>query len=123
MWLDYIADVGDGFESSYAMAYLLAQDSLDVRQAGRLRHGEVLIMGGDQAYPAATREAYKDRFQLPFRWAFPAQTAQRRLFAIPGNHDWYDGLAAFDSLFCAARTVPVSSVERSESTIMTLSMF
>ena len=28
---------------------------------------------------------------------------ERKLFAIPGNHDWYDGLIAFDSLFCSAR--------------------
>jgi hypothetical protein len=102
-WLDYIADVGDGFESSYAMAYLLAQDSLDVRQAGRLRHGEVLIMGGDQCYPQATREEYKKRLLTPFNWAFTVKNPDRKLFAIPGNHDWYDGLASFDSLFCSSR--------------------
>ena len=28
---------------------------------------------------------------------------ERKLFAIPGNHDWYDGLNAFDSLFCSSR--------------------
>jgi len=40
----------------------------------------------------------------------PYEAAMRRshppspdLFAIPGNHDWYDGLIAFDSLFCSAR--------------------
>lgn len=103
VWIDYAADVGDGFLATYATAYHLAQPYLDVPEAGALPAGEILIMGGDQAYPAATREGYKDRFQLPFRWAFPASTAHRRLFAIPGNHDWYDGLAAFDSLFCAAR--------------------
>jgi hypothetical protein len=103
IWVDYVADVGDGFLATYATAYHLAQPALDVPNAGKLPAGDILIMGGDQAYPAATRETYKDRFQLPFRWAFPATTAQRRMFAIPGNHDWYDGLAAFDSLFCAAR--------------------
>jgi hypothetical protein len=102
-WIDYIADVGDGFESTYTMAYLLAQDSLDVRGAGRLRHGEVLILGGDQCYPQATREDYKKRLQQPFDWAFNTAHPERKLFAIPGNHDWYDGLISFDSLFCAAR--------------------
>ena len=91
IWVDYAADVGDGFLATYATAYHLAQPSLDVPNAGKLPAGDILIMGGDQAYPAATREGYKDRFQLPFRWAFPATTAQRRMFAIPGNHDWYDG--------------------------------
>jgi hypothetical protein len=103
VWLDYIADVGDGFESTYTLAYLLAQDNLDVRQAGRLRHGEVLIMGGDQCYPQATREEYKKKLLTPYNWAFTVKNPDRKLFAIPGNHDWYDGLASFDSLFCSSR--------------------
>jgi hypothetical protein len=102
-WIDYVADVGDGFEPTYAMAYLLAQDSLDVGGAGNLRHGEILIMGGDQCYPQATREEYKKRLLLPFGWAFSVRDPERKLFAIPGNHDWYDGLNAFDSLFCSSR--------------------
>lgn len=103
VWVDYIADIGDGFEPTYTMAYLLAQDSLDVRGAGRLQAGSVLIMGGDQCYPQATREDYKTRLQLPFDWAYSTSDPQRKLFAIPGNHDWYDGLIAFDSLFCGSR--------------------
>jgi hypothetical protein len=103
VWVDYVADVGDGFEPTYTTAYLLAQDSLDVRQVGRLRHGEILIMGGDQCYPQATREEYKKRLLTPFNWAFSVPRPVRKLFAIPGNHDWYDGLNSFDSLFCAAR--------------------
>ena len=103
LWLDYIADVGDGFEATYTMAYLLAQDSLDVRGAGRLPHGELLIMGGDQCYPQATREDYRKRLQLPYEWAYATPNPTRKLFAIPGNHDWYDGLISFDSLFCSSR--------------------
>lgn len=102
-WIDYIADVGDGFEPTYNSAYLLAQDSLDVRGPGKLRHGEILIMGGDQCYPQATREDYKKRLLQPFNWAFSVRNPDRKLFAIPGNHDWYDGLNAFDSLFCSSR--------------------
>ena len=103
LWVDYIADIGDGFDCTYTMAYLLAQDSLDVRGAGPLRHGEILIMGGDQCYPQATREEYKKRLLEPFNWAFSVRNSDRKLFAIPGNHDWYDGLTAFDSLFCSSR--------------------
>lgn len=103
VWVDYIADLGDGFESTYTMAYLLARDSLDVRGVGKLQHGSLLVMGGDQCYPQATREDYKKRLQLPYEWAYSTQNPQRKLFAIPGNHDWYDGLIAFDSLFCASR--------------------
>src|SRR5688572_5324775 len=102
-WIDYVADVGDGFEPTYTSAYLLAQDSLDVKGAGQLRHGEILIMGGDQCYPQATREDYKHRLLQPFGWAFSVANPDRKLFAIPGNHDWYDGLNAFDGLFCSSR--------------------
>jgi hypothetical protein len=102
-WIDYVADVGEGFEPTYTLAYLLAQDSLEVRGAGRLRHGEILIMGGDQCYPQATREEYRSRLLLPFNWAYSVPDPDRKLFAIPGNHDWYDGLTAFDSLFCSSR--------------------
>jgi hypothetical protein len=103
LWIDYVADVGDGFDATYTAAYLLAQDSLEVRGAGNLRHGEILIMGGDQCYPQATREDYKKRLLQPFAWAFTVREPTRKLFAIPGNHDWYDGLNSFDSLFCSSR--------------------
>ena len=102
-WLDYISDIGDGFEATYATAYLLAQDTLDIKGAGVLPHGEILVMGGDQCYPQATRREYKMRLQEPYALAATGKTAKRKLFAIPGNHDWYDGLQAFDSLFCSSR--------------------
>jgi hypothetical protein len=103
VWIDYVADVGDGFLATYATAYCLAKPALEIAGAGTLPAGQILIMGGDQAYPAATREAYRDRLQLPFSWAFNVRQGERRLFAIPGNHDWYDGLTTFDSLFCSSR--------------------
>ncbi len=102
-WVDYAADVGDGFDPTYTLAYLLAQDDLEVRGVGRLQHGEILILGGDQCYPQATREEYKKRLLQPFNWAYSVNNPDRKLFAIPGNHDWYDGLNAFDSLFCSSR--------------------
>jgi hypothetical protein len=103
-WIDYIADIGDGFEPTYTTAYMLAQPHLDVKGTDeKLTAGSVLIMGGDQCYPQATREEYKLRLQTPYDWAYNVPVAERKLFAIPGNHDWYDGLSAFDSLFCSAR--------------------
>ncbi len=102
-WIDYIADIGDGFLPTYTTAYLLAQPRLDIKDTEPLTAGSILIMGGDQCYPQATREEYKLRLQTPYDWAFNVPVAERKLFAIPGNHDWYDGLSAFDSLFCSAR--------------------
>ena len=107
-WVDYMADVGDGFGPTYGMASLLAKEKLTLTNcdAGELPAGHILILGGDQCYPQATHEEYEERFVLPFASALPPfsnQKDERKLFALPGNHDWYDGLAAFDSLFCQNR--------------------
>src|SRR5262245_1173442 len=53
LWVDYVSDAGDGFDSAYAIASLIAASSLDVPDAGRLEGGKLLIMGGDQVYPYA----------------------------------------------------------------------
>ena len=66
-----------------------------------LPRGRVLVMGGDQVYPAAERDEYADRTLGPYRAALPWLGAGNPdLFAIPGNHDWYDGLTNFIRLFC-----------------------
>ncbi len=109
VWVDYISDLGDGFEATFAMASLLAPDSLNVKGAVTpLPAGKILIMGGDQAYPQSSAQEYKDRLIDPYNWAYPLredQRPKRKLFALPGNHDWYDGLGAFDSLFCTVRNL------------------
>jgi hypothetical protein len=101
LWLDYVADLGDGFDATYSMAYLLAQPELDL-DGRRLPRGQVLVMGGDQVYPTASGTAYEDRCKGPYQAALPSPPAagpQPTLFAIAGNHDWYDGLTAFLRLF------------------------
>ena len=62
--------------------------------------GRILILGGDEVYPTASAEAYKERFIEPFRCARWHQKPPRHVFSIPGNHDWYDGLTSFIRLFC-----------------------
>ncbi len=109
VWVDYVADLGDGFEATYAVAFLMAKEKLTVEGAHRdparldLPAGQILIMGGDQAYPQATQLEYQHRLVDPYSWAYTTDTPTRKLFAIPGNHDWYDGLNAFTSLFTSAR--------------------
>src|SRR5690348_6848586 len=101
IWLDYCADTGDGFNATYSMAYLLAKPGLIV-DSHPLPRGEVLVLGGDQVYPTASGQQYEDRFKGPFRSALPEPPAdgpRPRLYAVPGNHDWYDGLTAFLRLF------------------------
>jgi hypothetical protein len=107
MWLDYTADTGDGFHATYAVAYLLGQRQLAVKGTAPLPRGQVLVLGGDQVYPIPSGPAYDDRLRGPFRAAFPAvEDGERQptIYALPGNHDWYDGLTAFFRIFAGLAT-------------------
>jgi hypothetical protein len=101
-WLDYVADTGDGWNSTYAVADALAQPTLDLEYLGRreaLGAGGVLVFGGDEVYPYPSRAEYEARTESPYRHAF-AGRKRPDVFAIPGNHDWYDSLVAFSRTFC-----------------------
>lgn len=98
-WFDYASDVGDGYEPTYRVAHAMAQEQLTV--GGRaLPGGRLLVLGGDEVYPSASWQAYQERFKAPYAAAYPEGGPPRDLFAIPGNHDWYDGLTSFMRLFC-----------------------
>jgi hypothetical protein len=103
IWLDFVADLGDGFDSTYAVASLLAKGSLQLSDQ-TLPRGQVLIMGGDEVYPKASENAYACQLRMPYAWAFPDPNPVSEkgvpLFAVPGNHDWYDGLVLFLAYFC-----------------------
>ena len=102
LWVDYVADLGDGFDSTYAIASLLAKETLDVGGIST-RRGALLVMGGDEIYPLASADNYRKRLRDPYDWAFPDQDPQSdvgpSIYCIPGNHDWYDGLVTFLALF------------------------
>ena len=109
IWVDVIADLGDGFNSTYTLAHLLAQDELMVGNEP-LKRGDILIMNGDEVYPTPERLEYQNRLQGPYEAAFPCvenqpEKEKPKLFAIPGNHDWYDGLTNFIRLFCQGRAM------------------
>ncbi len=106
VWVDYVADLGDGFDSTYAMASLISAPQINVDGTDPLPGAKLLIMGGDQVYPFPTRQAYRERFEMPYKTALPPAPDgnwRRLLFVLPGNHDWYDGLSSFDHMFCKAR--------------------
>ncbi|MGH8867344.1 MAG: metallophosphoesterase [Actinomycetes bacterium] len=109
LWLDFVADVGDGFDPTYTVAWLLAQDKLDVltpegqTTTSTLPPGSLLVMGGDEVYPTASTRLYEDRTKGPYKAALPEAPGggePRTLLALPGNHDWYDGLTSFLRVFC-----------------------
>lgn len=109
-WLDYLSDTGDGFNSTYTIAACASRD-LSVRGydgAGRLQlnRGSILVLGGDQVYPTASRYEYQRRFVAPFRAALSESGEPRpKMFAIPGNHDWYDSLVSFTRLFISRERI------------------
>ena len=65
------------------------------------KRGDVLVFGGDAVYPVASREAYERQLVAPYRTALPSvEPPYPKVFAVAGNHDWYDSLVAFTRIFC-----------------------
>lgn len=106
IWIDYVADAGDGWNPTYAIAHAIAQPRLDLQTEQGFIHeterGNILIFGGDAVYPVAGRIEYRQRLLAAYRAALPEQSADvaPHVYAIPGNHDWYDSLVSFTRLFC-----------------------
>lgn len=122
-WFDYVADLGDGWDSTYTVAKLLAEPTLTVSDAKSNIHeiprGRLLIMGGDEVYPVASRDDYRNRTVGPYQsalpWVDPNKEQPPHLFALPGNHDWYDGLRSFSRLFCQERWIGGWKTEQTRS--------
>jgi hypothetical protein len=117
IWFDFVADLGDGFDATATVAALVAQSRLDVADVASpgstsrdLPRGRVLVLGGDEVYPTPSATAYEDRTKGPYRNAFPESALDAGggaplMVALPGNHDWYDGLTAFLRVFTQGRTI------------------
>ncbi|EFJ24167.1 hypothetical protein SELMODRAFT_102099 [Selaginella moellendorffii] len=113
MWFDFMADTGDGGNSTYTVARLLAQPFLKVNVGGRetvLQRSSLLLLGGDLAYPNPSPTSYEQRLFRPFEYAMQPPKFYRpehiaatkpelpdnveklqayvgpQCFAIPGNH-------------------------------------
>lgn len=121
LWFDYVADLGDGFDATYSMARLLASDLTLAFEGSshETRRGAFLLLGGDQVYPTAAHDEYQNRFLGPYRAALPYvehDPARGKLapalYALPGNHDWYDGLTAFLRIFCQRKSDDPASTGR-----------
>jgi len=106
VWVDFVADTGDDRDVSAAVGKMLFRsyetESEGVRRV--LPRGDVLLMGGDTAYPVATADEIYRRVIEPWNEklrpeADRAPGTRRVLLGIPGNHDWYDGLDGFARMF------------------------
>ncbi|ONK76496.1 uncharacterized protein A4U43_C03F28680 [Asparagus officinalis] len=101
--------------------------SLKVKCGGSkkyLPHGDLLLIGGDLAYPNPSAFTYERRLFCPFEYALQPPSSYKaeqiainkpelpygvtelkkykgpQSFVIPGNHDWFDGLHTFMRYIC-----------------------
>jgi hypothetical protein len=103
LWIDFVADTGDDYDVSVAVGRMLfAEYRLPGDTPHVLPRGDILLFGGDTAYPAATASELERRLLRPWNRVLRARGDDGRprvLLGIPGNHDWYDGLDGFARLF------------------------
>ncbi|WP_433336765.1 metallophosphoesterase family protein [Spirillospora sp. CA-294931] len=80
-----MGDTGEGDQSQYAVvppAMRVGEDT------------DFMVVASDVVYPTGTAEDYEAKFFRPYKdYAGP-------IYAVPGNHDWYDGLRGFLRVFC-----------------------
>jgi hypothetical protein len=124
VWIDFIADTADGFNQTYSVAWCASQPEIAPIGLDRtLPRAQLIIFGGDEVYPYATPTEYEDRFSGPYLAALPwtepdesrPQEKHPRMLAIPGNHDWYDGLTGFMRLFAQANWIGGRELEQTRS--------
>lgn len=60
-----------------------------------VRHDDVrfVVISSDVVYPTGAMRNYESNFWLPF------MGTEKPVYAIPGNHDWYDALEGFIATF------------------------
>jgi hypothetical protein len=80
-----LGDPGEGDASQYAVVPPLLSQADDT---------DFTIVASDVTYPAGDMGGYDTKFFRPYR------DLDQPIYAIPGNHDWYDGLHGFMSHIC-----------------------
>lgn len=96
-----IGDTGEGDASQHSLRaqYLDTVKQPDVK---------FVVVSSDVVYPTGAMRDYEACFWLPF------MGTTKPVYAIPGNHDWYDALEAFVATFyepSAARTTMLARIE------------
>ena len=84
-------DTGEGDMSQYVTIPLL--DRLSAQT-------DFMVIASDVIYPAGGAETYVRNFYDAY------DGYGRPIYAVPGNHDWYDGLSGFMFHLCGVETVP-----------------
>lgn len=102
---DWVADTGDGFDSTYCVARCVALPALTLQGSSgdtlTLPSADMVLFGGDLCYPVGSPETYRQRFVGPWLVAAPRPATPDGpvAVALPGNHDWYETLSGFRETF------------------------
>ncbi|MFE5889832.1 metallophosphoesterase family protein [Streptomyces sp. NPDC056462] len=80
-----IGDTGEGDDPQYAVVPGFLKAGQDTRFA---------VLASDVIYPVGSADDYGTKFFRPY------QDYRAPIYAIPGNHDWYEDLGAFMRVFC-----------------------
>src|SRR5262245_25350605 len=81
-----IGDTGEGDASQHVLRDVL----LSVANQPDVRF---VVISSDVVYPTGAMKDYEAKFWLPFKGV------SKPVYAIPGNHDWYDALEGFAATF------------------------
>lgn len=86
-----IGDTGEGDASQH----VLRAEFLNVVRRDDIKF---VVLSSDVVYPTGAMRDYEANFWLPF------MGATKPIYAIPGNHDWYDALEGFVATFMTPET-------------------
>ncbi|MDJ0343615.1 metallophosphoesterase [Streptomyces sp. H10-C2] len=86
-----IADTGEGDAPQYAVVPGFLEAGAGTRFA---------VLSSDVIYPVGSVNDYGPKFFQPYK------DYDAPIYAVPGNHDWYDGLTGFMRVFCDAPALP-----------------
>ena len=82
-----VGDTGEGDASQFAVVPPMLKAGRDTA---------FMVICSDVIYPSGDAEDYEEKFYRPY------ENYPRPIYALPGNHDWYDGLNGFMYHLCDA---------------------
>jgi hypothetical protein len=80
-----LGDTGEGDASQLVLVDKFRKEAADTA---------FTLIASDVIYPSGRSHDYRAKFYIPYR-AYPGD-----IYAVPGNHDWYDELTGFMIHFC-----------------------
>src|SRR5262245_25305915 len=94
-----IGDPGEGDPSQYSLTSRYIK-------LGLQDEVKFLVISSDVIYPGGAIEDYEANFYLPF------QGFAKPIYAIPGNHHWYDALEGFNANFLEPKAARIAIAAR-----------